>query len=169
MAVRLDSEHWSNYVSSESFDRLRADKKSADARKLTVFSFLNPSIFDGFRSVLIAGACFPGSILYQSFSKSGAITFRPDEDAAKTFRFNEHPNGETVEFIYATEKPWSKRLRDRNKRKDYWEPIIKGVNREFADQTFVWSANKDIPDDLFGAKTRLPQSPYGTQYLSACR
>ncbi len=78
---------------------------------------------------MIAGACFRDSILYRSFSR-GDVVFMEDEQAAGWLRFREHQNGETITFLYATEKMWSKRLRDSNGGETH-SAIVEGVISEF--------------------------------------
>lgn len=165
LASRLASEHWISYVHKDGFERLCSSP--AAGQRLTVFSFLRPSIFDGFKSVMIAGACFEASILYKSFMQRG-VTFKVADHATRELRFTSHPNGSSVTFSYAMNHHWSKRHRDKEGRKA-WAKIVNGVKEHFQDKPFIWSANKDMKDDLFGpeaAALRLPQSPHGLNTFS---
>ena len=163
LAARLESKYWTSYVQTSSFARLCAN--NSDNQKLTVFSFLNPSIFDGFKSVLIAGAHFDDSILYQSFKKRG-IKFHK---SGIKLRYSIHQNGASVTFFYSINQPWSKRQRKSNNG-ELWNKLIEGVKQHFNDKKFVWSANKDIKDNnIFGpqyASLRLPHSPHGLNSFS---
>jgi hypothetical protein len=157
LAVRLDSEHWLSYVDTTAYERLLSPGTSAT--RLTVFSFLKPTIFDGFKSVTIAGACFEDSILCRSFTNKG-VTFQDAKEMTNSLQFVEHQNGESVTVLYATDKKWSKRFRDSDNG-NVWSKIVDAVKDEFGTEDFVWSANKDIPDNTFSHSNRLPQSPHG--------
>ena len=162
LAVRIESHHWSNYVQTKVYTRLC----SKNSGRLTVFSFLKPSIFEGFKSVLIVGAFFEESLFYLSFSKQG-VTFR--KSARIKPRFSEHQNGSTITFCYALDRPWSKALRNKGEGGQLWTKLIKGVKRQFEGKDFVWSANKDVADDLLGkvaAGKRLPQAALGLNEFS---
>lgn len=163
LAVRIESRHWSNFVDRGSYERLLESK--SDSKKLTVFSFLRPSIFEGFKSVLIAGACFTDSLLFKYFSKQG-VTFHEAKHVKDSLRYTQHQNGQTLTILYATDKPWSKNLRDKDQGKA-WSTILETVKKEFGDGRFVWSANKDIRETPFGTEfnqIRLPLSPYGLNH-----
>jgi len=160
LASRLASPHWENYVLSDGYKRLLSSKD--ESGKLTVFSFLMPGIFHGFESVTIAGACFKDSLLFRSFSQK-KVRFVEEAEAKESLRFVKHQNGKALTILYALEKNWSKRLRDKNDGKAL-AAIAQAVTTEFAELKFVWSANKDVPDSFFGKEhrdDRLPQSPYG--------
>jgi hypothetical protein len=159
LASRLASPHWQNYVLSDGYKRLLSAKD--ESAKLTVFSFLMPGIFHGFASVTIAGACFKDSLLFRSFSQK-KVMFVEEADGNESLRFVKHQNGKTLTILYAIGKNWSKRLRDKDDEKAL-AAIAEAVTTEFAELKFVWSANKDVPDSLFGKEhrdDRLPQSPY---------
>jgi hypothetical protein len=161
LARRLVSNHWRSYVQTDSYERLLSS--TIRAQRLTVFSFLNCNIFERFKSVTVAGACFQDSIFYKSFSACG-VRFVESKEAKQSLRYVEHQNGGKVTFLWATDRPWSKKLRDSG---DIWSKIVEGVRKEFGGSEFLWSANKDMPDDLFqgcGKAVRLPQSPHGLNH-----
>jgi hypothetical protein len=139
---------------------LASDKNSL---RLNVFSLMNASMFDGFKSVMIAGACFRDSLLYHSFSRQG-VRFIEASNARESLRFTGHQNGNNLTIICATQQRWSKRFRDKNDREALKE-IVKAVKNEFGEERFIWSANRDIKDDnLFGKERRddrLSNAPYG--------
>lgn len=160
LAIRIKSPHWQNYVLTNSYNDLIDG--GYENRKLTIFSFMKPSLFRHFNSVLIAGACFEESIFYKSFSNMGVV-FKENKDIKKVLRYQRNQNSSKVTIYYSVDIPWSKRLRDKNDGQ-IWDMIIEVVKSLFADKEFVWAANKDIGDNLFGwdkAKMRLPQSPHG--------
>jgi hypothetical protein len=162
LAVRLDSDHRLSYVDTRAYQRLLSP--GVQSTRLTVFSFLKPSIFAEFKSVTIAGACFEDSILYRSFSNKG-VRFTKAQELTQALRFTEHQNGRQVTILYAVDQSWSKRFRDSDDGK-VWSKLIDAVIAEFDTETFVWSANKDISDNIFGHSNRLPQSPHGLNSFS---
>jgi hypothetical protein len=61
LANTVLSRRWVSYVDRQAYETLVNGGGSKS--KLTVFSLLKPSIFEGFRSVTLAGACFRDSLL----------------------------------------------------------------------------------------------------------
>lgn len=154
----LVDKNWSTYVEHSRFEDLRLSR--AGETKLTAYSTLNPAVFQGFRRVIIAGACFKESILYRLWT-AGGIEFR----ALKAdLRYNQHQNGHLLRILYATDEPWSKTLRKRSSDNGtVRNEVVAKVQAELGAEPFLWMDNKDLPDDAFdlaGAK-RLPNSPHG--------
>ncbi len=158
LASILVNKNWSTYVEHSRFEDLRLSR--AGETKLTAYSTLNPAVFQGFRRVIIAGACFKESILYRLWT-AGGIEFR----ALKAdLRYNQHQNGHLLRILYATDEPWSKTLRKRSSDNGtVRNEVVAKVQAELGAEPFLWMDNKDLPDDVFdlaGAK-RLPNSPHG--------
>jgi hypothetical protein len=80
---------------------------SNSRRRLSVFSLLKPDIFEGFRSVTLAGACFKDSLLYRHWSKLG-VGFVPA--ANHNLRYEQHENADELTILWAIEQNWSKWL-----------------------------------------------------------
>jgi hypothetical protein len=57
----LLSSHWSAYVLDDQYTNLIAS--SGEKRKLMAFAYLKPSLFEGFASATLMGACFQQSVL----------------------------------------------------------------------------------------------------------
>lgn len=154
----LVDKNWSTYVEHSRFEDLKLGR--AGETKLTAYSTLNPSVFQGFRRVIIAGACFKESILYRLWT-AGGVEFR----ALKAdLRYNQHQNGHLLRILYATDEPWSKSLRNRSSNNGtVLNDVVAKVQAELGAKPFLWMGNKDLPDSTFepaNAK-RLPNSPHG--------
>lgn len=165
-ARRVVSPHWRVFILAEQYRDLLAGRK----RQLCSFSVLQPSIFDGFRRVIMAGACFQETMLYRLWSTAG-VTFTP---LKLPLRYEAHSNGLLLTINYLIEGRWSKALRD--KQAPDGAPIGAKVKAEvllaFGVTPFLWMANKDIPDDYFGTPgqvnaQRLPNSPHGLNGFQA--
>lgn len=154
----LVNKNWSTFVDLSRFEDLRLGL--AGETRLTAYSTLNPAVFQGFRRVIIAGACFKESILYRLWT-AGGVEFRARK--AK-LRYNQHQNGHLLRILYATDEPWSKSLRGRSS--EYGtvlNEVVAKVQAEFGALPFLWMGNKDLPDGTFGlaGAQRLPNSPHG--------
>jgi hypothetical protein len=162
-AAVLLSSHWSAYVLDDQYTNLIASE--GEQRKLLAFSHLKPSLFDGFASATILGACFRQSVLYHLWLGMG-VRFRPHRAIQKGLRYTTHQNGSLLTIRYATEEDWSKSYRDKpmtlGDATTIFDRVVQRVGEVFGASDFVWMGNKDTPDDTFdGRGHRLPNSPYG--------
>ena len=163
LASRIVSPHWAVFGLQSNYHSILKD--DGHARQLMTYSLLQPSIFEGFREVLIAAALFEDSCVYQLWMMQG-VEFEPVQGAMRDrLRYQQHGNGQLVTINYVTEADWSKTLRDRpdslgqGRLRDRLPAIIRealGAN------PFAWMGNKDIGDDYFAEPSvRLPNSPHG--------
>ena len=162
MAQKIRSSHWNCYVNLAQFNDFLAERKR---QQLQIFSILQPSIFDGFASVTMMGACFKESIVYQLWSQMG-VEFIPNSSIQRNLRYQQHQNGALLTIRYAAEEQWSKAFRNRaagvGAELTVLSRITSEIRRSMADLPFVWMANKDIGDNLFGGLgARLPNAPHG--------
>ena len=158
LATTLMSNHWKTYVSADSYQGLLDGDPSTT--QLSAFSVLQACIFENFKSVTITGAFFKESPLYVLWSAMG-VDFREVEDIELRYRTHEHVKN--LRIFWSLEADYSKTLRDKEDQR-VLKAMRKAISAKFADTPFLWSANKDVPDNFFGRKlkaTRLPQSPYG--------
>ncbi len=159
-AGRVTSEHWDVHVLNTQAANIETGPR--DLRRLQAFSILRPSSLDGFGSVIIAGACFKDTLLYQLWDAQ-RVQFK----AMKLpLRYTTHANGHLLTIKYVTEEPWSKALRDRSAGGGLMATIAVQVRAsilaEAGAHPFLWMGNKDVPDDFFGSHaTRLPNTPHG--------
>jgi hypothetical protein len=167
VAHRLTSPHWDVFALQDQYQNLTQGR---DERcKLITYSLLQPSIFEGFASATIAGACFEDTMLYRLWTAQG-LKLEPVHDRLRReLRYDRHPNGGLITILYCTEQEWSKTFRDKMVEVDQQairlrDRIVAVVGESFGDEPFLWMANKDLGDDLFDHKPnaqRLPNSPHG--------
>jgi hypothetical protein len=157
LANRLLSKHWESYVLRSSYENLL--KGTGVDKQLTVFFLMKPTVFDGFASVTIAGACAKETLLVQCWSKLG-IEFRDVKDLP--LRYDTHQNGQELTISFAFDELWSKSLANKNEGK-VLKAMEAAVRHEFESDPFLWSANKGA-EGLFegsGNACQLPHAPHG--------
>ena len=157
-AGRVVSEDWDVHV----LNTQAAEVETGGLQRLQAFSILRPSCLDGFASVIIAGACFKDTLLYQLWDVQG-VQFKAMN---LPLRYATHANGHLLTIKYVTEENWSKALRDRAAGGGSTGTIATQVRAsilaEMGTDPFLWMGNTDVPDDFFGASAiRLPNSPHG--------
>ncbi len=163
-AATLVDDNWSTFVDHAKFEAHRSG--SATEIRLATYSVLKPSIFQGFKRVMIGGACFEESLLYRLWLADG-VRFRRQRIK---LRYEKHQNGHQLRILFATAERWSKSLRNRQQGDEsVFSCIVSKVRDEFAGQPFLWMANKDTPDSLFDQANgiRLPNSPHGLNKFQA--
>ena len=156
LANSLLSDHWQNYVDPLTYTNLL--ENIGVRRRLTVYSLLQPSLFYGFKTVTIAGACFRDSLLFRYWSTLG-VTFI---EAAKTnLRYKEHRNGNELTLLWAVDPPWSKWLGSQKEGK-VLQMMEEAALKEFGEAEFLFAENKGCK--LFEGVAnahRLPNDPHG--------
>lgn len=158
-AGRVISEDWDVHVLNTQAADIETGRR--DLKRLKAFSILQPSCLDGFASVIIAGACFKDTLLYQLWDAQD-VGFK----AMKLpLRYTTHGNGSLLTIKYVTDEPWSKALRDRPAGEGLGTiaaQVRASILAEVGAAPFLWMGNTDVPDDFFGSTaTRLPNSPHG--------
>jgi len=156
VANTLLSPRWQSYVDPQSYKNLL--HSTGVRRRLTVFSLFQPSIFEGFKSVTIAGACFQDSLLFRYWSTLG-INFV--EAANPNLRFKEHHNGDELTLLWAVVPPWSKSLASQKEGK-VLQMMEEAALKEFGEAEFLFAENKGC--NLFQGipnAHRLPNDPHG--------
>lgn len=131
---------------------------------------LQPSIFEGFKSTIIASALFKSSCLYQLWKAIGVKLKSVDPAMMSGLRYQAHENGARIAITYVTDREWSKFLRDKACQEGNNEKSIRlrdqlpaFITSAMGEEPFAWMGNKDIPDDFFPSRAaiRLPNSPHG--------
>lgn len=160
---RVISPHCDTWVLDSQFQEMRSGR--SDRQRLQAFYLLKPSIFGGFRKVIIAGACFEESLLYRLWKAEG-VNFEPMRNLP--LRYDTHDGGELITINYVSDEPWSKRFRNRavdeNGTGDtVLEYVRRSVEEVVGEAPFLWMGNNDLADDFFrvSGATRLPNSPHG--------
>jgi hypothetical protein len=160
----VTAEHRQCFVNTEQYHKLLAGEQS----QLSVHSILQPSVVDGFRSGLIAGANFKDTMLYHIWSAE-KVEFDERNDLKRKLRFQEHKNGSLITVRYCDERAWSKKrkksqlvVENQPEAKLVQDMITEVVREHFDGSNFLWQDNKDVRDDAFEGKgTRLPNIPHG--------
>lgn len=159
LARRIHQGRYTTYVDRKSYNGLLNGSK--DDRVLATYSMLNPSVFLGFKSVLLAGARAEETILYKWFEGKG-VTFASDDSLINKLRYIEHENGHLIEFHYASERNWSK---TEQKNDPSFRPrFLETVRSLFGQEEFVWQDNlvneKESFSDVLHAHN-VGHSPHG--------
>ena len=168
LASRIASPHWEVYGLQSNYHSLLRD--DGGCRQLITHSLLLPSIFDGFKQVIIASALFEDSCLYRLWTGIGIEMQPVDPGMRKGLRYQRHGNGPLVTINYVAEADWSKTLRDRSlvdraghELGSMRDQLPKLIGTAMGQRAFAWMGNKDLGDDYLGtsAAVRLPNSPHG--------
>ena len=167
LARRLVSEHWQVHVDQRQYARLIRGEKTDST--LNTYAVLRPTIFAGFRRVILASACIQETMAFKLFEAQGCKMLPVSSRLLRDLRYTRHEHGERITIFYACHEAWSKRFRDRLVEDGVGGSIKLGdkvgiaVLEQFGDEPFLWMGNKDLPDNVFGVAgaQRLPNSPHG--------
>lgn len=135
LAYRLASEQYDTFT-----PKLKGDE-GEHAAGLPTVSLLKPSIVEGYRSILIAGAEVKASPLYRHWSNQGVV-FEEALDLKARLRFEQPPNGSATTFHYVFDKEFSKTFRDREDL-DVVKWMQEAAIKVFGGSGFLYSCNKD--------------------------
>jgi len=168
LAERVQSPHWDVFALQSNFYGLLSGDGST--RQLVTHSLLKPSLFAGFKQVILASALFTESTLFKLWTAYGAQLKPVPEAMLEGLRYRHHGNGALITIRYLLDRDWSKTLRDKPICLD-GEDIPRSlrdrlpglIGAAHGGQTFAWMGNTDIADDYFGllGAIRLPNSPHG--------
>lgn len=152
---------------------LFVDKKTGGVNRFIMCSVRNPEIFRGFKRVVMFGARFENSLLYQLYGhdKFGVVWKEMPEWKERNTKKTHH---QTIEFYYAVE--------DAKHANRYISPILDTFLKDCSDAmsrpTTLYSRNKvykdtkglvvDLPFELLGAATELPFGCYGLDTFKHC-
>jgi hypothetical protein len=157
IARLLVSPHWRSYVEPNAYNNLI--EKSANAKKLTIFSVLQPSVYEGFKTVCVCGAHFDRSLFYDAWQANG-ITFC--KIASPNLRFSKH-EGTNVTIFFATENRWSKHLAFKNKKNPALFRLAIFFETHIDGKFFIYSQNaaKNPLFPKFSYDRMIPSSSHG--------
>lgn len=167
LARRLVSEHWQVHVDQRQYARLIRGEKTDST--LNTYAVLKPSIFAGFKRVILASACIQETMAYKLFAAQGCKMLPVSARLLRDLRYTRHEHGERITIFYACDEAWSKRFRDKLVEDGVGGSIKLGdrigvaVLDQFGDEPFLWMGNKDVKDNIFGVAgaQRLPNTPHG--------
>ena len=153
---------WENYVNLKQYRRL--EQNTFKEKALTFFSLLNPSVFQGFKHVTIAGANLDRSLLYKLFVKQG-VKFKNNFLLEKQLRYKNHDDSAKIEICYAIEDVWSKELQEKTHNgKRYLNVLADAFEKEIGNEPFLWMGNLgEGSENLFKSNLaqRLPSVSHG--------
>ena len=97
------------------------------------------------------------------------MKFQPHKAITRGLPYKTHENGHLLTIRYAVEEDWSKDFRDKTiagvGTDTVADRVIRRIGEVLDGQDFVWMANKDAPDSIFGHRGhRLPNSLHGLNY-----
>lgn len=167
LARRLVSEHWQVHVDQRQYARLIRGEKTDST--LNTYAVLKPSIFAGFKRVILASACIEETMAYKLFTAQGCKMQPVAGRLLRDLRYTRHEHGSRITIFHACDEAWSKRFRDKQVEDGVGGAIKLGdkvgiaVLDQFGDEPFLWMGNKDVKDSFFGVAgaQRLPNTPHG--------
>jgi hypothetical protein len=164
LAHRITSPHFEVHADQSQYTRLLAGGKQDCA--LRTYSLLKPSIFAGFKNVLVASACMEDTMFHRLFTARGIVLEPVTGKLVEELRYQSHEHGDRIVIRYASEEAWSKRFRDRtlgDGSATVLDQVRAAVGGFVGGEGFAWMGNTDLPDDFFpqSGAVRLPNTPHG--------
>jgi hypothetical protein len=158
VANKLLSDHWHGFALNDQIARFKAPGEGQNV--VDFFALLQPSIFAGFKSVTLMGACLTESLLYRHWLSLG-IDFVPHPTIKP--RFTHYPNGGLVTIQYAMDRDWSARLRDTD---DVFESIIARCTLALNGEPYVYLVNKGLTLPALAEGVQLPHVSHGLNHFA---
>jgi hypothetical protein len=159
VANKLLSSHWHCFALNDQLARFKAPADGPNT--LDFFGLLQPSIFEGFKTCTLMGACLEESLLYRHWLSLG-VDFVPHPTIKP--RFTQHPNGGLVTIQYAIDRDWSARLRDTGAVLDN---ITHRCKAALNGEKYVYLANKGFDHPALADGVRLPHVSHGLNNFRA--
>lgn len=164
LAHHVTSPHFEVHADQSQYACLIAGGKRDCA--LRTYSLLKPSIFTGFKNVLVASACMEDTMFHRLFTARGIVLEPVTGKLVEELRYQSHEHGDRIVIRYASEEAWSKRFRDRtlgDGSATVLDQVRTAVGGFVGDEPFAWMGNVDLPKDFFpqAGAVRLPNTPHG--------
>jgi hypothetical protein len=133
--------------------------------QVSFYSLLQPTLLSGFASEpVIMSACMGDTLLYRLWTMTG-VEWKPHAAITNRLRATAHTNGPLLTLRYATERDWSKRLRDEKASSDAGCTVQEAMRDAsvnlFGAVPHVYMVNRDAEELMEGTGTKLPNSPHG--------
>ena len=146
------------------------------AKQISVFSLLKPTLVDGFSGTpVIMSACVKDTLLYRIWSQHYRVDWQKHRGISGRVRYDRHTNGDLLTIYYASERDYSKTLRDRalacGVSTTFLEAFVAAIIALFGDDPYAYMCNRDIQDPVEDTAHQLPNSPHGLnqyQHLHNC-
>ena len=166
LVERVLSPHWDVFALQSNYHGLLSGDGST--RQLVTHSLLRPSIFAGFKQVILASALFTESTLYKLWTAQG-VQLKPVANALlEGLRYRQHGNGALITIRYLTDRDWSKTLRDKpicldgeEMPRSLRDRLPGLIGAAYHAEPLAWMGNADMADDYLPGAIRLPNSPHG--------
>ena len=168
LASQILSPHWDVFALHSNYNSLINSDRAIT--QLVIHALLKPSIFEGFKQVILASALFTESTLYKLWSMQGTEFIPVADQMLDNLRYRDHGNGNLITIRYLIDRDWSKTLRDKpicfdgeSNAHSLRERIPGLIKSALCGEAFAWIGNTDIADNYFGVPeaVRLPNSPHG--------
>lgn len=117
---------------------------------LIMFAQLEPRAFAGYKDIIIMGAMFKESLIYNIWSNQG-IKFKEFEPISKLLRYHSHTNGKLIDIIYLWNGVWSKTFRDmtvKDTNKTVWQYCSDYAINALGDDPYIYIVNKDVNSNM---------------------
>jgi hypothetical protein len=165
------SPHWSVYVNAQNYERLTAETDvKGVARQLVGHAFMAPTVFEPFKAVYIAGACFEESLLFILWSNltnpNIHVEFKDVSNSFKLYR-RSHDNGNLLDIYYGVDQSWSKSARDNVVERvdgtigSVLDAITEKAKEMVGSKLIAEFKNTDIKKPFFENCERLPNVSHG--------
>jgi hypothetical protein len=148
---------WTVYVRSH--DGLLSSDDGQPKDRLVAYAVRKPAFFSRFKSATVLGAKLQDTLLFKYYERQG-VHWVEDVSISRKLRHRGQANADRVRILYAFNRQWSKRFRDKDGGK-WRDAYVAAVKPRLNGSQFVWMGNKDVPDTLFGGATRLANAPHG--------
>ena len=135
-----------------------------DKGEVNFFSILDAGFVDGYNSVTFMGANAKDTELFILWKQLKLATFVQHKTLAKGLRYQAHENGSRLTVHYLFENEWTKSrstMVDAQTGMTMLEGVGKYIQDFYANQRFLWVANKAADMAMFDQNDRLPPVSHG--------
>jgi hypothetical protein len=150
-----DKANWDKLVIRQQVttDTLQDAVFGNNQNKMYFLRLLQPTIYQGFKQVIIMGANFEQSLLQHYWSIFCGVEFIPFHEITENLRYTKYDNGERLTIRYLQEENWSKhsagKMVDGNPKLDQFAKLVE----EFmGDQEFIYMTNNDDSREFTNGK-----------------
>jgi hypothetical protein len=147
-------------------DTLKDAEYGNKLNKLYFLRLLQPTIYQGFKQVIMMGANFTQSLLHEYWSVFCNVQFIPFHEITENLRYTKYANGDRLTIHYLQEGNWSKTSANKmvnNKSKlDHFAKLVE----EFMDnREFIYMTNNDDSREFTHGK-KAPVISHGINHFS---
>jgi hypothetical protein len=150
-----DKANWDKLVirNQVTTDTLHDAAFGNNQNKMYFLRLLQPTIYQGFKQVIIMGANFEQSLLHHYWSIFCGVDFIPFHEITANLRYTKYDNGERLTIHYLQEENWSKhsagKLVNGKTKLDHFAKL---VEKFMGDQEFIYMTNNDDSREFTSGK-----------------